>query len=674
MREQVLIVDPAGNADPELRVIAKHAEAAQLAARFLGDAKAVAYELRESIRRGDEPVVVLIGPHVEQPLAIARAVHAAWPGHILFAPRSDALAGLGRQLRLAPMIGENWSVSAVDEPRLGRVLAESARAQAQRRRLRTTLDRANTRISAREAVDPASFRSFFLSDRYFASILRQAPDPIVALDAGNLVTAWNAAAERTFGYQADQVLGLEAAKLEGWPPPLRDTVAQVRFASEPLAADLRVSTPGGERQIKASVSAVRDDEGRYIGAAIFMHDVTAAAEALAAEQAARAQAEQLSRMKDEFLATVSHELRTPLSAVLSWAQLLQMRKGDAEHQQGVEAIQRNARLQAQLIEDLLDVSRIMTGHPFLEIHPLSIVEVAERAVAVVSPAATAKDIRISKDYGEDIPPIQGDAKRLQQVLWNLLANAVKFTPKGGRVALQVRRAGSCIEMTVSDSGQGIEAEFLPHLFERFRQSDSSIRRRHGGLGLGLAIVKQLVELHGGSVAGTSEGPGRGAVFSVQLPIGAVAAQAEAAVPLERAAAGRPEREEPGDSLAGVRVLVVEDEADARAALERILRHRGAVTCTAGSVAEALSQLETFRPQVLVSDIGMPVRDGYDLIRTLRRSGRTAEQLPALALTAYAREEDAKLALAAGFQLHLSKPADAHRLLRAVRQLAQGLPA
>jgi PAS domain S-box-containing protein len=573
------------------------------------------------------------------------------------------------------MIGDNWSVCAADDSRLGRILAESARAQLQRRRLRTTLDRANVRISAREAVDASRFRDFFLSDRYFASILRQAPDPIIALDAANLVTAWNRAAEQTFGLQADQVLGLEAAKLEGWPEALGDALTQARGASEPLLSDLRVSTPGGERQLKASVSAVRDDEGRYIGAAIFMHDVTAAAAALAAEQAARAQAEQVSRMKDEFLATVSHELRTPLSAVLSWAQLLQMRDGDGEYHQGVEAIQRNARLQAQLIDDLLDVARIMTGHPFLDIQPLSIVEVAERAVAVVSAAASAKDIHIARSYAEHIPAVQGDAKRLQQVLWNLLANAVKFTPRGGRVDLRIRRAGPCIEMTVSDSGQGIEAQFLPHLFERFRQSDSSIRRKHGGLGLGLAIVKQLVELHGGSVAGTSEGAGRGAVFSVQLPLGAALARREAETLSERGVAmAEPPPADPTSALAGVRVLVVEDEADSRAAIERILRHWGAITCAAGSVAEALSALETFDPQVLVSDIGMPGRDGYDLIRCVRRNGRTPERLPAVALTAYAREEDARLALAAGFQLHVAKPADAHRLVHAVRQLAQGLPA
>jgi len=673
MSQRIFFVDPPARDDDGLaRRIAEYALGAHLGVQVVRDPATVAAEVKESIRRGEEPALVVIGPNVDKPLAVARKVYAACPGHILFAPKANALPGLSKELRLAPMIGDNWSVCAADEPRFGRMLTEAARAQLQRRRLRTTLDRANVRISARDAVDPASFRSFFLSDRYFASILRQAPDAIIALDAADVVTAWNRAAEQTLGYDADQVLGRDATSLVAWPRPLTEALVKARTASEPLVTDLRVGTQAGERHIKASVSAVRDDDGRYIGAAISMHDVTAAALALAAEQAARAQAEQVSRMKDEFLATVSHELRTPLSAVLSWAQVLQMRKGDADYQQGVEAIQRNARLQAQLIDDLLDVARIMSGQPFLDIQPLSIVEVAERAVGVVSAAATAKDIRIVKFYDEHMPIVHGDAKRLQQVLWNLLANAVKFTPRGGRVELRIARAGSCIEITVRDTGQGIEADFLPYLFERFRQSDASIRRKHGGLGLGLAIVKQLVELHGGTVAGASEGPGRGAVFSVHLPIGAVLKPGEPAMaehgraPIEHEAFG------PSDALAGVRVLVVEDEADSRIAIERILRHWGAITCTAGSVAEALTAVQAFKPQVLVSDIGMPGRDGYDLIRTLRRDSATSGRLPALALTAYAREEDAKLALAAGFQLHLPKPADAHRLVHAVRQLAERL--
>jgi PAS domain S-box-containing protein len=592
-------------------------------------------------------------------------------GHIVLTPLAAALPGLRRELALAPMIGENWSVCEADDPRLTRIVADAARSSGQRRQLRTTLDRANLRLSARNSVDPGRYRSLFLSDRYLATILTQALDPIIALEGHDVVAAWNRGAERVFGYSARAAVGVPVTSLGGWPARLADALKETRTAVEPVVTEVSVHTDEGERHFRANVSAVRDDAGSYLGAAVIMHDITASMRTLAAEQAARAEAEQMSRMKDEFLATLSHELRTPLSAVLSWAQLLQMRQGDSEYRQGVEAIQRNARIQAQLIDDLLDISRIVTGHPFLEIQPVSMVEVAERAMAVVAPAAAAKEISIHKFYEEAVAAIQGDAKRLQQVMWNLLANAVKFTPQRGHIDVRIRQTNSRVEVSVSDTGQGIEAEFLPHLFQRFRQSDASIRRRHGGLGLGLAIVKQLVELHGGAITGASPGPGKGSVFTFHLPISAIGGQKsrpERPSTAERAFARGDSA--PAVSLAGLRVLVVEDEADSRAALDRILRHWGAVTASAASVDEALPMIESFTPQVIVSDIGMPRRDGYDLIRTVREKGHTANALPAIALTAYARKEDAQRALAAGFQLHVTKPTDAHRLISAILQLSQ----
>jgi signal transduction histidine kinase/ActR/RegA family two-component response regulator len=437
-----------------------------------------------------------------------------------------------------------------------------------------------------------------------------------------------------------------------------------------VSAELVVPAQGGDRHFHASVSSVRDDAGRYMGASVVMHDVSSAARALAAEQAARAQAEQMSRMKDEFLATLSHELRTPLSAVLSWTQLLQM-KGGAEYREGLDAIQRNARMQAQLIDDLLDVSRIVTGQPFLDVQPVSVVEIAQRAVAVVAPAAAAKRIAVDTAYEANIPAVQGDPKRLQQVLWNLLANAVKFTPDGGRIDMSVRLARSAVEIVVADNGKGIEAQFLPHLFERFRQGDASSRRSHGGLGLGLAIVKQLVELHGGTVSGASEGPGRGAAFTIRLPVVAMLGRARDAVPSRESDVEAPTQPmPPAAALRGTRVLVVEDEPDSRGAVERILRHWGADTASASSVEEALDLVARFRPSVLVSDIGMPGRDGHDLVRTLRKNGWGRDALPAVALTAYVRQEDAAHALASGFQAHIPKPTDAVRLVNVVYELAR----
>ena len=667
MRREIFLVDPAEGGDAAVRQIAQQAQAAQLEARHVRSAEEAVHALSAAVRVQAEPAAVLIGPHVDKPLAAARAVHAAWPGHIVFAPQAPALPALRRELSVAPMIGENWSLCEAGDARLARVLREAVRAGVQRRQLRTTLDRANLAISAREAVDPGRYRALFLSDRFLASLLRQAPGPVVALDARDAVAAWNRGAEQVFGLDARDALGRPVARLPGWPSALGAALEAARAAVQPVEAEVRVGAGADERHFHASVSAVRDDAGSYAGASVIMHEVTTVARALAAEQAARAHAEQMSRMKDEFLATLSHELRTPLSAVLSWAQILQMRRGEAELEQGLEVIQRNARMQAQLIDDLLDLSRIVTGQPFLDMQPVSLVEIAERALAVVAPAAAAKALSLHRSYDESIATVHGDAKRLQQVLWNLLANAVKFTARGGRVELGIRQAASCIEVTVADTGQGIEAEFLPHLFERFRQADASIRRRHGGLGLGLALAKQLVELHGGTIAGASPGPGRGSTFTFQLP---VLALAERSVPPRPAAPATPApTQDAAPSLAGLRVLVVEDEKDSRAAIERILGQWGAVTASAAAVEEALSLVERFGPHVLVSDIGMPGRDGYDLIRTLRLRGLSAQSLPALALTAFARHDDARRALEAGFQAHLAKPADAGRLVHAVAQLA-----
>jgi signal transduction histidine kinase/ActR/RegA family two-component response regulator len=376
------------------------------------------------------------------------------------------------------------------------------------------------------------------------------------------------------------------------------------------------------------------------------------------------------RARDEFLATLSHELRTPLNALLGWTQLLRTGELDEETAtQALEIIERNTKSQAQLIEDLLEVSRIITGNLRLRMSPAELSMVVQAALDSLHPTAEAKSITVEYSHEAGAGLVWGDAHRLQQVVWNLLSNAIKFTPKGGHVSVQLARSGSHAQVRVRDSGQGIAPDFLPHVFERFRQADGSSTRRHGGLGLGLAIVRHLVELHGGTVGADSEGEGQGATFTVQLPLLAVH-PAEAAPEAD---------EEQGEAttnfcnpanLNGLRVLVVDDQADARRLVTAVLEHCGAEVVSAASAGEALDALETFEPHVLVSDIGMPGEDGYTLIKKVRqREEGTGRQTPALALTAYARAEDKHKALSCGFQEYAVKPIEPVRLVRLVAQLA-----
>jgi signal transduction histidine kinase len=399
--------------------------------------------------------------------------------------------------------------------------------------------------------------------------------------------------------------------------------------------------------------------------------------AMTQAEAARLAAEEANRAKDEFLATVSHELRTPLNAMMGWAQLLQVNGSDSEKRRhGLETILRNARLQAHLIEDLLDVSRIITGQMRLDIRRVDLVPAIEAAIESVQPAAEARQIRIQKLLDPLAGPVAGDPARIQQVVWNLLSNAVKFTPKGGRVEVRLERVNSHVEIIVADNGMGISPEFLPHVFDRFRQLDSSSTRKHGGLGLGLSIVRHLVELHGGTVRVKSRGEGQGTTFIIDLPL-SVAHLApepgeEARVhPRASDASGSP-GDDPALDLKGTRVLVVEDEENARETLRQILEHCAAEVRTVTSAAEAMEELERWRPDVLLSDIGLPGEDGYSLIQRVRRlTPERGGKIPAAALTAFARSEDRRRALLAGFQMHLAKPVDIQELAAVVATLARG---
>jgi PAS domain S-box-containing protein len=395
---------------------------------------------------------------------------------------------------------------------------------------------------------------------------------------------------------------------------------------------------------------------------------------LASERGAREEAERANRLKDEFLATLSHELRTPLNAIVGWAQILQLKHDDpADLAEGLSVIERNAKAQAQLISDLLDVSRITSGKMRLDLQVIDPAQVLAAALDTVAPAAAAKEIRLERALDPRANAISADPARLQQVVWNLLTNAVKFTPRHGTVSVRLGRFKSQVEIAVADTGQGVSPDFLPHLFERFRQADASTTRTQGGLGLGLAIVKNLVEMHGGTIEAQSGGLGQGTTMTVRLPVAALRpprASAGPDVPSE--AMGQPAfapRHPPADALAGLKVLVVDDEPDARDLLRRMIRAAGADVRVCGSAEEALSALAAFDPHLLISDIGMPQQDGYDLLREVRRRGWSADRLPAVALTAFARAEDRKCALLGGFQMHVAKPADPAELVVALAALA-----
>jgi PAS domain S-box-containing protein len=396
-------------------------------------------------------------------------------------------------------------------------------------------------------------------------------------------------------------------------------------------------------------------------------------ELLGREHAAREEAEAANRTKDEFLATVSHELRTPLNAILGWAHMLRANKLDETTQsRALETIERNAKAQAQLIEDILDVSRIVTGKLRLDVRPVELAPVLEAAIDSVRPAADAKEIRVETILDPRAGPVSGDANRLQQIVWNLVANAVKFTSKGGRVQVRLERVASHVEIVVSDTGQGISAEFLPYVFERFRQADATSTRRYGGLGLGLAIVRHLAEMHGGVVRAESLGEERGATFTVTLPLIAVHASHDA----ERAhpTSGGSVSSVPSPRLDGLSVLVVDDEPDTRAMLKIMIEQFGAEVRASASSEQALELLRGWRPDIIVSDIEMPGEDGYELIRKVRQAEvkNGLRQVPAVALTAYARVEDRLRALSAGYQMHVAKPAEPAELAVVIASLAGGV--
>ena len=382
-------------------------------------------------------------------------------------------------------------------------------------------------------------------------------------------------------------------------------------------------------------------------------------------------AETATRARDEFLASVSHELRTPLTSIIGWIQLLRDDTDPSHIAEGLETIDRNARAQSRLIEDILDFSRINAGKLRLDVRPIEMADIIRAAIEVVRPAADAKGVILDCVLNSNSGLVSGDSDRLQQVVWNLLANAVKFTPRGGRVQVRLGRVTSHSELTVSDTGEGISKEFLPFVFDRFSQADGSSSRKHGGLGLGLGIVRHLVELHGGTVQAFSPGLGKGSTFVVRLPL-IVAHHQTAAQSREVVEHGAPVRAELGD-LSGIAVLVAEDNDDARRLLTAIFRRCGATVEAAENVPAALRLLSQFRPDIIISDIEMPGEDGYSLIRKVRAQKSREGRVPAIALTAYTRGPDRVRALAAGFQMHMGKPVEPSELVAAVKSLLSTVP-
>jgi signal transduction histidine kinase/ActR/RegA family two-component response regulator len=513
-----------------------------------------------------------------------------------------------------------------------------------------------------------------------------------ALDAAELGTFhcpfplgpihWNATCKEHFWLGSDAAVDFEVFFAAIHEEDRERTRAAITASVEdglPYDVEYRTVSPIGEwRWLRAKGLVYRDDDGapvRFDGVTLdISHQKELEAQReflLDAEREARTTAERASRMKDEFLATLSHELRTPLSTILGWTHLLARREGaDGELAKAIAVIERSAKAQARLIEDLLDVSRITSGNLQLDVKPVSVGILLDAVASSVKPAADARSVALVCDVEDGIGELQADGHRLQQVMWNLASNAIKFTPAGGCVILTARRVGAQLELSVADTGDGITAEFLPHVFERFRQADGSEARSHGGLGLGLAIVRQIVELHGGTVRAESDGIGRGARFTVLLPMAAERCAAPvASAPGEAEARGPAQPADVGTDLNGVRIVIVDDEGDGREMIARMLESRGATVVPAASADEALTRLDGVAADVLISDIGMPRVDGYELMRRVRRSssGRLRD-IPSIALTAFARPEDAAKARAAGFWRHLAKPVEPGALFACVAEL------
>jgi len=524
---------------------------------------------------------------------------------------------------------------------------------------------------------------------WLETTLESIGDAVIATDVRGHVTFMNPVAEHLTGWRIDEARGRACTDVftvinETTRRPVDNPVTRVLTEGSIVGLanhTLLISADGTERPIDDSGAPIRNREGRIVGIVLVFRDVSERRRAererevatldrerlLIAERTARAEAERANRLKDDFVAMVSHELRTPLNAILGWTDLMLRKRDDAAlAARGLDIVARNTRLQTQLISDLLDISRIVSGKLRLDMQSVDLASQIDAAIETVQHGADERRIRITRQVDPEVGPIAGDPARLQQVVWNLLSNALKFTPKGGHVNVTLRRVGSQAEISVEDNGSGIPPDFLPYVFDRFQQADASRTRRFGGLGLGLSIVKNLVEFHGGTVRAESEGDGRGATFRVAIPL--------AAPPELRVQALEPT---PADastediSLANVRVLVVEDDHDAAEFVRNLLALHGADVRVAASAHEALEHFAGATPDILISDIGLPEMDGYQLIERIRHKPLAeGGGVLAVALTAFARTEDRTRALRAGYQAHLAKPVESAELIATVASFAE----
>jgi PAS domain S-box-containing protein len=661
-----IVVPHASHDMAEVQAIERHIQTNALQVLLLKDMEVVDC-LKALVGTGQEPAVVIIGPGISHAITVARNVRAVWPtGQILFMPGHDLYEKVQQDLRHAPMIGPNWSLLELDDPAFVRKIQRAVSSSQQRVRLRTTLDKVNIQLSAPKPVDSLEYRRTVISEHYLASLLQQSSDAIISLDRHHTVLYWSAGAERMFGLSASAVQKQPVSSLPFWAATLDPFLAQIHSGGQSAKADVKCRIGERNAYLEVSFSRVHDENNVFIGTSLAVRDVSEQYKVLEAERNARQDAERISRLKDEFLAILSHELRTPLSAVIGRTQLLKMQhRNSPDLLSALTVIERNAQLQAKLIEDLLDVSSIITGKLQLDLQPISIAKAVSAAIESVKHLAEGKKIwLIEPPYVPDTF-VQGDPFRLQQILYNLLSNAIKFTPESGQVRLDVTRTASNIEITVQDNGCGISPDFLPMVFERFGQEDASITRRHGGLGLGLSIVKKLVDLHGGSIRAASPGRDLGASFTVSFPI-----HSSSGEPGQLRLAAIESGGDVSSTLHSCRILLVEDVADARALVVDVLQAHGAEVVAVESAAAALRALDDFVPDILVSDIGMAEMDGYELIKQIRSQGITNEKLPAIALTAFASSADRARALVSGFQSHVAKPLIVSDLVNTVSRLIQ----
>jgi len=520
-------------------------------------------------------------------------------------------------------------------------------------------------LSSRRRVEPGVLR--------LAAIVESSDDAIVGKDLNGIVFSWNRSAERIFGYTPDEMIGRSIRTIipDDRQSEEDEVIARIQRGERVHHFEtIRRRKDGSFLPISLTISPIRNPDGVVIGASKIARDITERKLAEAERTRLLNVAQEASRLKDEFLATLSHELRTPLNAILGYARMLRSGLITPEKQgRALETIERNASSLTEIIEDVLDVSRIVSGKIRLNVRPVDLPTVVRESIDAVRPAADARNIRLECILDSSEARVSGDPERLQQILWNLLSNAVKFTERGGRVQVCLERAESHIEVIVSDTGIGIAPEFLPFVFERFRQADSGVTRQHGGLGLGLAITRHLVEMHGGTIEAASGGRGTGASFSVKLPLMIVRQDRIERGPHPRAS--RPVANVTVSSLSGISVLAVDDDVDGLMMVREILEAAGARVTTADSAEEALSLIEIAAPDVLLADVGMPKMSGFELIALVRQSPhRRVREIPAAALTAYARSEDRAHALRMGFQLHLAKPIDPGELMAAIASLAK----